>query len=222
MIFRFGAFLILAGAVVYQAGAIPSSATHGQNDNRTAAKSESKSDDHSQSSAQADHPGQKAEKKSEDEKPRHKVHFRLGTITVGAAYVHVPDRFFSSPYPYPYAFYPYGFFPYGAFYPALYDDAFYGPFFYPPYGAGLSYAAGKGHIKISSPGKDKKAEVYIDGAYAGTVGKLKSMWLDPGAYDLSVIAADGSSFQKRIYVLSGKTLKIKAVLAPKHSSETHQ
>ena len=41
------------------------------------------------------------------------------------------------------------------------------------------------------------------------------MWLDPGAYDLSIESADGSRFQQRIYVLSGKTLKIKPELKSK-------
>jgi hypothetical protein len=38
------------------------------------------------------------------------------------------------------------------------------------------------------------------------------MWLDSGAYNLEV-KSDGRSFAKRIYVLTGKTLKIDAELA---------
>src|SRR4029077_1247944 len=50
------------------------------------------------------------------------------------------------------------------------------------------------------------------GAYAGTADRLKSMWLDPGAYDLTVSAKDRESFHQRVYVLSGKSLKITAKL----------
>jgi hypothetical protein len=220
IILRFGAALILAGVVVYQAGATPSSAAPGQKADQAAAKPESNSDDHSQASTQTKQNSQESEDKNEDEKPRHKLHFRLGTISVGAAYTHFSGGVVS-PF-YPYAFYPYGFFSYGALYSPFFYGPFYGPFYYPPYASGLNYSPGKGQVKVSSPGKDKSAEIYIDDAYAGTVHELKSMWLDPGAYDLSVIGADGSSFQKRIYVLSGKTLKIKAVLEPKPSPETHQ
>src|SRR3984893_10251634 len=49
------------------------------------------------------------------------------------------------------------------------------------------------------------AEVYIDGAYAGTVGKLKTMHLRPGSYDIEVLAAGRTQFDKKVYVAAGKT-----------------
>lgn len=148
---------------------------------------------------------QDKDKDSDATTAKHKTHFHLGTVTVAAGYTHYPRGFFNS-------FYPFGFYPYASFYAPFYYDPFYNSFYYPSYIAGLHESVGRGHIKLSTPGKDKNAEVYIDNAYAGTVGKLKSIWLDPGAYDLSVKGADGSSFQQRIYVLSGKTLKIKPEL----------
>ena len=63
-----------------------------------------------------------------------------------------------------------------------------------------------------------QAEVYIDGAYAGTADRLKTIWLEPGAYDLSVSHAGRESFHQRIYVLTGKSLKITAKLAPQNAA----
>jgi hypothetical protein len=145
----------------------------------------------------------------DNEKPAKKhTHVHLGMITVGASYTNFGHAFVGPYYPYPYPYYPYGAFSVGAFYTPFAGYPFYDPFYYPAYGPVLKYAPGKGEVKLSSLGHNKNAEVYIDNAYAGIAGKLKEMWLDPGAYDLSLKAADGSSFTKRIYVLSGKSLKI--------------
>jgi hypothetical protein len=80
--------------------------------------------------------------------------------------------------------------------------------YYPP--GHFDFNDGRGEIRLSVD--PKMAEVYIDGAYAGTADRLKSMWLDPGAYDLTVAAGDRESFHQRVYVLSGKSLKITAKL----------
>lgn len=146
-------------------------------------------------------------KNDDDAKPeKTHTHVRLGTVTVGASYTNFGHAFAGPFYPYPY--YPYGAFSVGAFYTPFAGYPFYGPFYYPGYGPVSKYGPGKGEVKLSSLGRNKNAEVYIDNAYAGIADKLKEMWLDPGAYDLSLKAADGSSFTKRIYVLSGKSLKI--------------
>jgi hypothetical protein len=151
--------------------------------------------------------GQANNKDEDDSSPAKKhTHVRLGTVTVGASYTNFGHTFLGPFYPYPY--YPYGAFSVGAFYTPFAGYPFYGPFYYPAYGPALKYGPGKGEVKLSSLGRNKNAEVYIDNAYAGIANKLKEMWLDPGAYDLSLKAADGSSFSKRIYVLSGKSLKI--------------
>jgi hypothetical protein len=131
-----------------------------------------------------------------------KTRFRFGTVTLGAGYTHFPAGFFASP------FRGYGF-PSYAF---AYDPLFYAPFYYPSfYGPSLpdlAYRADKGEVRLEA--KPSSASVYLDDAYAGTAGKLKHMWLAPGAYDLTVSAIDGSIFHQRIYVLSGRSLKIKA------------
>jgi hypothetical protein len=54
------------------------------------------------------------------------------------------------------------------------------------YSRSLLYAEDKGEVKLSAD--PKTAEVYIDGAYAGKADQLRTMWLDSGAYDLSLSA----------------------------------
>ena len=61
-----------------------------------------------------------------------------------------------------------------------------------------------GQIKLDAP---KDASVYLDGAFAGSVQKLKSIWLEPGIYELQVAGVNGGEYRKKVYVLSGKTLE---------------
>jgi hypothetical protein len=120
-----------------------------------------------------------------------KTQVKLGTISVGASYSR-----FSGPgyYGYPY--------PYG------YDPWFWSPYFYHPgYFQGFHQALDKGEVRLRA---EPKADVYLDDAYAGLAGNLRSIWLKPGAYNLSVRAPDRARFERRIYVLTGKTLRINA------------
>jgi PEGA domain len=130
-------------------------------------------------------------------KPSHKWHVKLGTVSVGAGYTYISSPFFDP-------FFPFGFFGPGVFYPAY----FYGPYdpFYGSYLPGLAYGDDKGKVELAV--LPKSADVYLDGAYAGPAGNLKKIWLNPGAYDLTVSTPGGAPFHERIYVLSGKSLKI--------------
>jgi hypothetical protein len=69
-----------------------------------------------------------------------------------------------------------------------------------------------GEIKLVSNLKD--ADVYIDDGLAGKVKDLKTLWLEPGAYNLKVQAENYMPFTMRVYILSGKSLKVDANLAP--------
>lgn len=145
-----------------------------------------------------------AKSDTQNDEHHHRYHVRLGTIGVGAGYSHFSGPFFYNPFWH-------GFYPYRLGYsPFFYNPFFYSPFYAPGYFGGFAYGEDKGEVKLS--GAPKTAEVYLDGAYAGTADKLKSMWLDPGAYDLSVSTPGGTPFHERIYVLSGKSLKIAAKL----------
>ncbi|HEV2991096.1 MAG TPA: PEGA domain-containing protein [Candidatus Angelobacter sp.] len=137
---------------------------------------------------------------SQSDEHHHRFHVRLGTIGVGAGYTRFSGPFFYNPFLF--GFYPYSF----GYSPFFYDPFFYSPFYSPGYYGGFSYSNGKGEVKLS--GAPKTAEVYLNGGYAGVAGKLKSIWLEPGAYDLSVSSSGSGTFHQRIYVLSGKSLKI--------------
>jgi hypothetical protein len=95
----------------------------------------------------------------------------------------------------------------------FYDPFWYGggPWIHPGFYGGWMQGPGMGEVKVSNVPRD--AVVLIDGAYAGEARKLKSMWLEPGVYNLEVRLGD-SSFQKKVYVLSGKTLELRADLRP--------
>ena len=56
------------------------------------------------------------------------------------------------------------------------------------------------------------ASVLINDAYAGEVQDLKSFSLEPGVYNLRIEIDGRPGFAQRVYVLSGKTLKIEANL----------
>jgi hypothetical protein len=81
---------------------------------------------------------------------------------------------------------------------------YWGPYPY-PYGY-YGYAPASGALKFDT--SVKAAEVYIDGAYAGTVGKLKTMYLRPGSYDIELRAPGRTQFDKKVYVAAGKTLHL--------------
>jgi PEGA domain len=88
----------------------------------------------------------------------------------------------------------------------------YAPYWGPyPYGFYDGYDWPRtGTVKLDSHVKD--AEVYIDGAYAGKVGKLKSMNLRPGSYNIEVRSPGQTSFEQKVFVVAGKTIHVKPVL----------
>ncbi|SRR5258705_3343187 len=89
-----------------------------------------------------------------------------------------------------------------------YGWGWYSPYWGPyPYGYGYyGYARATGAVKFDTDVKD--AEVYINGAYAGTVGKLKTLNLQPGSYDIEVRAVGRAQFDKKVYIAAGKTLHL--------------
>lgn len=124
-----------------------------------------------------------------------KTHFRLGGFAASSAYA--------------YGYSPYSYGPYGYYRPwwGMYDPYWTSPFLIPAVYTG--YSDDRGRIKLTAP---KDAEVFLDGALAGTAQDLKSMWLDPGIYELQVVSPSGAEFKKKLYILSGKTIQIKAEL----------
>ena len=134
-----------------------------------------------------------------------KTRVKLGGVSVGAGYSRYAGPYYSDPYYYPY--YPAFWGPAAYYWSPFYDP--YSPIFRPGPFWQYSRSAGMGEVKLQTP--QKSAEVFLNGAYAGIAEDLKSIWLEPGAYDLEV--KDGhQTFNKRIYVLSGKSVKIRPAL----------
>jgi hypothetical protein len=105
----------------------------------------------------------------------------------------------------------YGYAPWGP--PWYAYDGFYGPWgpwgpWGPYYPAGFFAQPGpdKGTVKLMNANRD--AEVYIDNGFAGKASELKKISMKPGVYDLELRSPDGTTAQKRVYVLSGKTVKL--------------
>jgi hypothetical protein len=86
---------------------------------------------------------------------------------------------------------------------------YYSPYYFHPwYGTGFARGPAMGQVKLHAPSPGD--EVFLDGAFAGTAHDLKSMWLAPGVYNLEVRPASGPAWTKRIYVLTGRTLRLDA------------
>ena len=138
----------------------------------------------------------------------HPSRFRLGGISVGASYSHFSGPFYGPYYCGPYGYRPLFWNSFGPYCSPFFDLYAYSPIGYPGYYPGFARGPNMGEVKLHAD--DKKAEVFVNGAYAGVAEDLKSMWLEPGAYDLEVRVANRAPFNRRVYVLSGKTLKIDA------------
>lgn len=83
----------------------------------------------------------------------------------------------------------------------------YGPYAY-GWGYPEEYARNAGEVKFVNVPKD--AMVYVDGGYAGTVGKLKKFPLRPGNHNLELRDPSGHPFQQeKIDVIPGKTIEIR-------------
>ncbi len=77
----------------------------------------------------------------------------------------------------------------------------------PYYGYGYyGYGPAQGELKFDT--HDKDAQVYIDGAYAGTIKQVKTMHLKPGSYDVEVREQGRPQFEQKVYIAAGKTLHL--------------
>ena len=79
---------------------------------------------------------------------------------------------------------------------------YWGPYAYAPYG----FHPNAGEVKIDT--KMKESEVYINGSLAGTVGKLKTMTLPAGSYNIEVREPGRPAYSEKVYVVAGKTLHL--------------
>ena len=101
--------------------------------------------------------------------------------------------------------------PWGYGYPGYggYYGGYYGGF-------GINVHRNQGKLKIDT--KQKDAEVYLNGSFAGSAKDMKSTWLKEGTYDLEVRGPGGERYAKQIYVVSGKTIHVRPEMPADHRS----
>jgi hypothetical protein len=80
---------------------------------------------------------------------------------------------------------------------------YWGPYWGPAYGG---YYRDAGEVKLDTKVKD--AQVFINGAYAGTTHQNKTMNLRPGNYNIEIREGGRTQFAERVYVVAGKTLHL--------------
>jgi PEGA domain-containing protein len=81
---------------------------------------------------------------------------------------------------------------------------YWGPY-WAPYGGYYAHP-NAGEVKLDTKVKD--AQVFINGAYAGTTKENKSMYLRPGSYNIEIRGFGSSRYAERVYVVAGKTLHL--------------
>ena len=86
---------------------------------------------------------------------------------------------------------------------------YWGPSWGPVYG-GYYARPNVGQIKLDTKVKD--AQVFINGAYAGTTRDNKTMYLRPGNYSIEIRAAGRTRYAEKVYVVAGKTLHLRPEL----------
>ena len=94
-----------------------------------------------------------------------------------------------------------------------YYGGWYAPYWGPywGYGYGGYYAhPNSGEVKLDTKVKD--AQVFINGAYAGTTHQNKSMYLRPGSYNIEIREVGRTAFVQKVYVVPGKTLHLRPEL----------
>lgn len=95
--------------------------------------------------------------------------------------------------------------------PAFYAPGWYAPYWGNYWGPGPYYSfSNAGEVKIDT--KVKTAEVFINGAYAGTTKDNHTMHLRQGSYDIEIRENNQTAFMQRVFVAPGKTIHIAPVL----------
>jgi hypothetical protein len=98
---------------------------------------------------------------------------------------------------------------YGGYYGGLYRP-FWGSYWGPGYYGGYYGYPHAGQVKLDTKVKD--AEVFINGAFAGTTHQNKSMHLRPGSYNIEIREAGVAKYKERVYIVPGKTLHLHPAL----------
>jgi hypothetical protein len=94
---------------------------------------------------------------------------------------------------------------YGGWYAPYWGPYWGGPYWGPAYGGYYAHP-NAGEVKLDTKVKD--AQVFINGAYAGTTHQNKSMYLRPGSYNIEIREGGHTQFAQKVYVVAGKTLHL--------------
>jgi hypothetical protein len=95
--------------------------------------------------------------------------------------------------------------------PVFYGPGYYNPFWASYWGSGPYYGyPNAGEVKLDTKVKD--AQVFINGAYAGTTKENKTMHLRPGDYNIEIREGGQSAFNEQVYVAAGKTIHLEPQL----------
>jgi hypothetical protein len=81
-----------------------------------------------------------------------------------------------------------------------------GPYYWGAPAYGYYYAPATGEIKIDTKVKD--AEVWVNGAFAGTVKDAHSLHLRPGSYTIEVRHGGQEVLSQQVFVAAGKTVHL--------------
>lgn len=91
--------------------------------------------------------------------------------------------------------------------PVYYGPGWYSPFWGAYWGPGPYYSfPHAGQVKLDT--KIKDAQVFVNGAYAGTTKENKTMHLRPGSYNIEIREAGQTAFTQQVYVTAGQTLHL--------------
>jgi hypothetical protein len=87
---------------------------------------------------------------------------------------------------------------------------FYGPYWGPAYwGPAYGYPA-LGEVKIDT--KTRDAQVFINGAFAGTTKDARTLHLRPGTYNVEVRQAGEPILNQQVFVAAGRTVHLHAAV----------
>ncbi len=105
---------------------------------------------------------------------------------------------------------------FGSYYgPYAYNPWFYGSFWYHPFGYPYYYW-GRDTASIRVQVEPKHAQVFVDGAFAGTVddydGFFQSLPVEPGSRDITIYLEGHRSIVERMYLSPGRSYRIKGAL----------
>ncbi len=102
--------------------------------------------------------------------------------------------------------------PYAGLWYGPYAGPLWGPYwdwgpYWAPYWGSFYAHPNTGEVKLDTKVKD--AQVFIDGAYAGTTHDNKTIHLRPGTYKIEVREAGRAPFTENVYVAVGKTVHVR-------------